>query len=140
MVCCQGFTFLLSWWKRTPDWNLTVELEHVSTCFQNDNVFVDQTGGRSLQAEAVQRVGESRLPRVTTHGFETFTWRQQRNALAAAANPAIEAGGIHGGEIVIRRVHTDIWLAASRNAEAWGHFDSMPNGLARACACIWCPS
>lgn len=84
----------------------------------------------------MRRVGESRLPGVTTHGFKTFMWPQQRNALAAAANPVIETGGIHGGEVVIRLLHTGIRLASSRNALAWVHFDSVPNGLARACACI----
>lgn len=39
--------FFASWWKRTPDWNLTAEIRHVSTCFQKDEVFVDQAGVRS---------------------------------------------------------------------------------------------
>jgi Domain of unknown function (DUF5916) len=113
-----GQHFFASWWKRTPDWNFTAEASHVSPRFRNDNGFVDQAGVRSLQAEALRRFGETQLPGFTAFEFEAFVWAQQRNALGDAyknaANPAIESG-----EVVTRRVHTGLWLAASRNTEAW---------------------
>jgi hypothetical protein len=110
----SGQHLFASWWKRTPDWNLTAEASHVSPRFRNDNGFVDQAGIRSLQAEAVRRYGETQLPGFTAYEFETFVWAQQRSALADAVNPAIAPG-----EIVTRRVHAGVWLAASHNTEAW---------------------
>ena len=103
-----------SWWKRTPDWNLTAEASHVSPRFRNDNGFVEQAGVRSLQAEVVRRFGETQLPGFTAYEFETFVWTQQRLALADSDNPSIQ-----GGEVVTRRIHTGLWLVAARNTEAW---------------------
>ncbi len=128
----SGQHFFASWWKRTSEWNLTAETSHVSPRFRNDNGFVDQAGVRSLQAEAVRRYGETKLPGFTAYEFETFVWAQQRNALADvsknAANPAITAG-----EVVTRRVHTGVWLAASHNTEAWVQlrFDAERAGAGR---------
>ncbi len=111
----SGQHLFASWWKRTPDWNLTAETSYVSPRFRNDNGFVDQAGVRSLQAEAVRRFGETKLPGFTAYEFEAFVWAQQRNALADDYKNA----AIAGGEIVTRRVHTGVWLVASHNTEAW---------------------
>jgi hypothetical protein len=126
----SGQHLFASWWKRTPDWNLTAEASHVSPRFRNDNGFVGQAGVRSLQAEAVRRFGETQLPGFTAYEFEAFVWAQQRSALADEADPSIQSGSVRGGEIVTRRVHTGIWWAASRNTEAWVQlrFDSERAG------------
>jgi hypothetical protein len=121
----SGQHVFASWWKRTPDWNLTAEVTHVSPRFQNDNGFIEQAGVRSLQAEIVRRYGATQLPGFTAHEFEAFVWAQQRSALADSAHPAIQ-----DGEIVTRRTHAGLWLAASRNTEAWAQlrFDSERAG------------
>ena len=109
----DGRQLFASWVRRVPGWNFTAEATHTTPRFRNDNGFVEQAGVRVLQSEAIRRYGEAALPGFTAHEFENYLWVQQKNTVADAAN------GVAGGEIISRRVHPGIWLAASRNTEAW---------------------
>ena len=109
----DGQQLFASWWRRVPGWNFTAEAHHTSPRFRNDNGFVDQAGARVLQGEVIRRFGEAALPGFTAHEFETYLWVQQKSALA---DPV---AGVANEETASRRVHPGIWLAASRNTEAW---------------------
>lgn len=109
----DGQQLFASWLRRTPGWNFTAEATHTSPRFRNDNGFVDQAGVRMLQAEVIRRYGEAAFLGFSADEFENYLWVQQKNALADPAR------GVVGGEVISRLIHPGLWLAASRNTEAW---------------------
>ncbi len=115
----DGHHTLLSWWRRTPGWNITAELSDVSPRFRNDNGFVEQAGVRTLKTELIRRFGERELAPLgawsafTAYEFEATLALEQRSALRDA--PA----GMAGGETVLRHIHPGLWWAAALNTEAW---------------------
>ncbi len=109
----SGEQWFASWFRRVPGWNFKAELSRTSPRFRNHNGFVEQAGVRVLEAEVIRRYGEVVLPGFTAYEFENFFWMEQKNTLADATH------GVAGGELISRRLHPGIWLAAARNTEAW---------------------
>jgi hypothetical protein len=110
----SGHHLNAAWLMRVPGWNFTAEATEISPRFRNDNGFLEQTGVRILQTEIIRRWGELGVPAPLAfhaHEFETYLWMQHRTTLADGAQP--------GGQTVLRYLHPGIWLAASRNTEAW---------------------
>ncbi len=112
----SGHHLNAAWWMRVPGWNLTAEATEVSPRFRNDNGFVEQAGARVLQTELIRRWGEVAVPgplAFSAHEFETYLWMQHKSTVADHDVP--------GGQTIGRYAHAGIWLAASRNTEAWVH-------------------
>ncbi|MBT9528501.1 MAG: carbohydrate binding family 9 domain-containing protein [Rhizobacter sp.] len=115
----DGHHTSLSWWRRTPGWNITAELSDVSPRFRNDNGFVEQAGVRTLKTELIRRFGERELAPLgawsafTAYEFEATLALEQRSALRDAD------AGIAGGETVLRHIHPGLWWVAALNTEAW---------------------
>ncbi len=110
----SGHHLYAAWRMRVPGWNFNAEATEISPRFRNDNGFFEQTGVRILQTEIIRRWGEVAMPRPLSfqaHEFETYLWMQHRSTLADGAQP--------GGQTVLRYAHPGVWLAASRNTEAW---------------------
>jgi Domain of unknown function (DUF5916) len=110
----SGHHLNAAWWMRVPGWNLTAEATEISPRFRNDNGFVDQAGARTLMSELIRRWGEVTVPGplpFTAHEFETYLWVQHKRTLADA--------GVPSGQTISTEVHPGIWLASSRNTEAW---------------------